>query len=145
LEIPREENKQTKVSSTSKINIPTQNLLFNEKEMFEEFGRKEQVHELALDLKDQNFKSRPSVLTSRKHIKVIGEENQHKNHTLNPKDRTFKLKIKTFNSKSIPQDGDQIKKLTFVHSDKYWRLYTNSLISIQILFVHIFCDYTIGK
>ena len=68
-----------------------------------------------------------------------------KNYTLNPEDRTFKLKIKTFNSKSIPQDGDQIKKLTFVHSDKYWRLYTNSLISIEILFVHIFCDYTIYK
>ena len=53
-------------------------------------------------LKDQTFKSRPSLSTRRKYLTVPGEKNKHQNYADNPQDWTFKSKIKTFKSKTNP-------------------------------------------
>jgi len=63
-------------------------------------------------LKDQTFKSRPSLSTRRKHMKISGKENKHPNCALKPKDQTFKSMIKTFKSKTNPEDEDQMRGLS---------------------------------
>ena len=57
---------------------------------------------MSLTLKDESFKLRPSLLTRRKHLTIVGEENKHTNRVLNPENWTVKSKIKTFKSKINP-------------------------------------------
>jgi len=47
--------------------------------MSEDPGEENKNTNTPLTLKDQNFKSRPSLLMRRKHLMVAGEENKHTN------------------------------------------------------------------
>jgi len=64
--------------------------------------------------KDQTFKSKPSLLTKRKHLKVLTEKNKHTNYALNLEDRTLKSKTKSFRSKINPMMDIISKDLVFV-------------------------------
>jgi len=50
----------------------------------------ENKHKCAFDLEDQHPKSKPSLSTKSKRLKVLGEENKHTNVPSTPKDQTFK-------------------------------------------------------
>jgi len=70
--------------STSKINIPSQDLSFNEKETFEDLGRRKQAHKCALNPKRSNFQAKTFSFSEKKTSDDYRRRNKHTNCALNP-------------------------------------------------------------
>jgi len=82
--------------STSQVKA----FLFNEKETFENPGRREQAPKRATDPEKIKLSSQNRLFQrEKKHLKVPREENKHLNRSFDPEYQTFKSKL-------TPQDGD---------------------------------------
>ena len=92
-------------------------------------GKKHTKHALDLDLENQTFKSRPFSSTRRK-SEGSREENKHKKCAFGRRRLGFQVTASCWRSNQ--------RNLYLFICNKCQRLYPNSQISIQILFVHIF-------